>query len=525
MKKHFNFKALSSTVVFAFLSFGLLFAQEATVNNADTTDNSDSGFSSFADSSFGADNFSANDETTSAKVVIGGKASTDVRYYVDKIDKPDFSDLKDFLVATNPEFKLNLDYSGSSTEINSVLDFSVDSITKNFQDILDEFTLRLYQGDFVFEAGKSKVVWGKGDKLHVVDNFNANDYSDFVIPDYIDRRLGEVMFRGIWNSPSGAFRAEAVYTPTMTADRFNTSGNWVPDSYNTMLSLCKEVQANRLATALATKDGTVGTPAYQAALANYLNVLNEVNNFSAEDIYPNTKLLKYGQAGLRLTGSVASFDWGVSYYYGHYKTPSVNLSDYIASSIANSGVSSELPTLAYDKLQVFGLEFGGVAGPVNYRSEFAYNLTDDIAGDDLWVKNNSIAWLGGFDVNIPLNNLNFNFQATCSYVLNNDKIGSGAKASYKQYDVDYNANGKYTKNKLVFNLSDSYFHENLTSEVSAIWGIENNECLIIPKISYKIKDDFTTTLKAVWIYSKEAAGEFYSFNDESFIQFGVSYNF
>lgn len=518
MKKTLNNK-LIFTIAFCFVSFGLLFAQASEATNDDL------GFSSFTDDAFSADSLSANEDNSASKVAIGGKASTDVRYYVDTIENPDFSDLKDFLVAANPDFKLNVDYSGSSTEINSVLNFSVDSLTNNYQDILDEFTMRLYQGDFIFEAGKSKVVWGKGDKLHVLDNFNANDYSDFVIPDYIDRRLGEVMLRGIWNSPSGAFRAEAVYTPTMTADRFNTSGNWVPDSYNTMVALCTEVQANRLAKALATKDGTIGTAAYQAALANYLSVLNDVNNFSADSIYPNTKSLKYGQAGLRLTGCVSSVDWGVSYYYGHYKTPSVNLSDYITSSFANSGTSYELPTLSYDQLQIFGLEFGGVAGPVNYRGEFAYNLTDDVAGDDPWVKNNSIAWLGGFDVNIPLNNLNFNFQATGSYVLNNDKIGTGEKAGYKKYDVDFNADDEYTKNKLVFNLSDSYFHENLTPEISVIWGIENNECLIMPKISYKIKDDFTATLKAAWIYSEESAGEFYSFNDESFVQVGVSYNF
>ena len=303
MKKTLNNK-LIFTIAFCFVSFGLLFAQASEATNDDL------GFSSFTDDAFSADSLSANEDNSASKVAIGGKASTDVRYYVDTIENPDFSDLKDFLVAANPDFKLNVDYSGSSTEINSVLNFSVDSLTNNYQDILDEFTMRLYQGDFIFEAGKSKVVWGKGDKLHVLDNFNANDYSDFVIPDYIDRRLGEVMLRGIWNSPSGAFRAEAVYTPTMTADRFNTSGNWVPDSYNTMVALCTEVQANRLAKALATKDGTIGTAAYQAALANYLSVLNDVNNFSADSIYPNTKSLKYGQAGLRLTGCVSSVDWG-----------------------------------------------------------------------------------------------------------------------------------------------------------------------------------------------------------------------
>ena len=84
------------------------------------------------------------------------------------------------------------------------------------EDIIDELIIRGYFLDnaLTVEGGKMKIVWGKGDKLHVLDNFNADDYTDFIVPDYIDRRISTPMFRVVYSQASAsALSLEGVFTP------------------------------------------------------------------------------------------------------------------------------------------------------------------------------------------------------------------------------------------------------------------------------------------------------------------------
>ena len=161
-------------------------------------------------------------------VTIGGSVEMNARVYVDQRDDDDdrlsFGEWK-----TNamPSGKLDFNYEGANSDLNIKLKFDQNSLTDYNWDILDEFTARAYVGNAQLEAGKMRVVWGKGDKVHVLDNFNANDYTDYIIPDYIDRRIAEPMLRFVYSTNSNV-KFEGVYTPMMTADRLATSGVWVP---------------------------------------------------------------------------------------------------------------------------------------------------------------------------------------------------------------------------------------------------------------------------------------------------------
>ena len=59
-------------------------------------------------------------------------------------------------------------------------------------------------------------------------DFNADDYSDFIIPDYLDRRISTPMIRGVYSLPFANMNIEAVYTPLLPVDRFATNGRWTP---------------------------------------------------------------------------------------------------------------------------------------------------------------------------------------------------------------------------------------------------------------------------------------------------------
>ena len=437
-------------------------------------------------------------------ISLNGDASLAGRVYVDRRDDGN-SRLKvgDFPTAVFPSLKLGIAYSGASTDFSGTIKLDRTSLGGGYYtDILDEFTARVYvNGNLQLEAGKMKVVWGKGDKLHVLDNFNANDYTDYIIPDYIDRRIAEPMFRAVYTT-DGGIKFEGIYTPTMTGDRYASSGVWIPGK------MTKAV--NMLNAMLGGEDD------------------NEKIRLS--DLkYPDTFAFKYGQAGIRSTFTLGPVDLGVSYYYGHNKQVSVDLSPILAE-IAAGQPPTELPKLRYDRMQVFGLEAAAVLWKFNTRAEFAYNLTADTAGDDPWVKNNSIGWVVGFDIDLPLHNVNVNLQNQGSYVLRNDKIDDNTKkmvatTGSKVSDGDYDADGRYSNNKLVLAVTDSWDHEKTKLDVKAIWGIERGDVIVLPKLTRTLLDGFDVSLSGMFIWCKDENSEFDGWQHNSFVTVGARYQF
>lgn len=527
------------------------------------------------------------EEQETPKVEVGGKVSVDARAYVDqrktkqvvnwidrKIEeKEERYSFGEYKTEANPAAKLNFTYSGLSSDLDLKLKFDGNSLGEYKWDMLDEFTARAYVGNAQFEAGKMRVVWGKGDKLHVLDNFNANDYTDYIIPDYIDRRIAEPMLRAVYSTNSN-IKVEGIYTPMMTADRLASGGVWQPKATKSLTTEVTKLITARLSAALAANDGAT---------------LAELSSFSADDLYPDTNQFKYGQAGVRTTFTVGSVDLGFSYYYGHNKQPSANLQslfeagaaaemtnkinqfasvpavaqiisdklglgtpaalknyvDGVNNYLATFQAKADVPELEYDQLQVFGFEAAGILfGRLNSRLEVAYNLTKDIAGDDPWVHNNSIGWVAGFDIDLPIHNVNLNVQNNGKYVLNNDKIGKEMftpfassdtfrytlidflfRTSYEQYDVDYDPSGCYTNNKVVVDITDTWRHEKIKLDLKGIYGIERGDLLIMPTLSFIIKDDWQLDLSGLYIWCKDTDSEFDGWERNSFAQIGVSYQF
>lgn len=466
----------------------------------------------------------------------GGSGGVSARAWIDTVDG--YGSFEDIGSRTKtdyfPFFNLNAAYSVDRADFEAKLKFNKNSLGDYKWDMLDELTARLYAGDWVIEGGKMRVVWGKGDKLHVVDNFNANDYTDFVIPDYIDRRIAEPMFRVIYNSPlSVNLRIEGIVTPVMTADRFAKSGEWSPFKMAKISGIVRDT----LGYNLRKKLGAIktSTPADTGkTIKKYTDYLSQVNgiNSNPESLYPDTAALEYAQAGLRATATLGSVDVGLSYYYGHNKQLSVNMKNYLSSY---TSALRDLPEFSYDKLQVFGIEAAAAIWRFNVRAEGAYNMTDDFAGDKPWVHNNSIAWLFGFDIDIPVSNLNLNVQECGKHILKSSAIGSYGTYP-KEYDVDYDSDGIYVSDKLVINLSDKYLNDKLTAECSCIIGIENKEVAVFPKISWNVYGGFSLILSGAYIHADDEDGEFYNFTayqsagsvktrDKAFAEFAVKYDF
>jgi hypothetical protein len=532
------------------------------------------------------------EESSTPTLTWNGEAGVDGRMWLDTENGYDkANDVANSATEADAYLKLEMNYSGENTDLNGKIKLDSASIKDNPEDVIDEFTARGYFGNWQIEAGKMKTVWGKGDKLHVLDNFNANDYTDFIFPEYIDRRIAEPMVKIAW-VPSYAgdlvsnIKVEGVYTPMMTADRFATSGQLVPytqtaltgsvtekvetamSSYLTPFVTAELTAQSVMAEAKAT-DFTDSTKAgafiskYAATLVPYgLDTLNPaetlesaIHNYVAKTksdsitaqtkalmnasgissdptaLYADTHNIRYGQAGLRVTGTVGSFDLGASYYYGHYKQPTVDygkVDSYIENVINGTGVSDDDKFIDYDELQVFGLEAAFLVWKFNTRWEFAYNLTRDFDGTNPYIKNNSIAWVGGFDMDLPIHNVNINIQETGKLILKNDEVDKLGAIG----DTDYNSDGKYTNNQLVINISDKWLNEKLTTECTTIYGIECKEWCVQPKVSYNVVDGLTFTARGAYIYADNANGQFYNFTAENtkhhrkaFVQLSAKYQF
>lgn len=488
---------------------------------------------------FGFDDTESAAEAKSAPE-FGGSGGVSARAWIDTVDG--YGSFEDIGSRTKtdyfPFFNLNAAYSVDRADFEAKLKFNKNSLGDYKWDMLDELTARLYAGDWVIEGGKMRVVWGKGDKLHVVDNFNANDYTDFVIPDYIDRRIAEPMFRVIYNSPlSVNLRIEGIVTPVMTADRFAKSGEWSPFKMAKISGIVRDTLGYNLGMKLREIKMATTLDAAKDAITEYTAYLSQVNgiNSNPESLYPDTAALEYAQAGLRATATLGSVDVGLSYYYGHNKQLSVNMKNYLSGYNPTLKHSTNLPEFSYDKLQVFGVEAAAAIWRFNVRAEGAYNMTDDFAGDKPWVHNNSIAWLFGFDIDIPVSNLNLNVQECGKHILKSSAIGSYGTYP-KEYDVDYDTDGIYVSDKLVINLSDKYLNDKLTAECSCIIGIENKEVAVFPKISWNVYGGFNLILSGAYIHADDEDGEFYNFTayqsggsvktrDKAFAEFAVKYDF
>ena len=490
---------MKKTKAIAALIGALCFTLPYFAHAQDALDFGSADFGSDVSDDFGG----ASQGAKSAGLSVGGEAKIDFRYYVDSRnsdgDNKSFSDWDTYI---KPKGKIELAYEGSKTEADVKFAFNKDVIADYPFDIIDEMTLRAYLGNFVLEGGKMKVVWGKGDKLHVLDNFNANDYTDFIIPDYIDRRIAEPMVRLVWNAPKdvgivNSLRVEGVYAPFMTADRYG-SGMWQPAEMSAL-----KAKMTKAATQIISN---ASTPQEQTKMLSHANSLS--NN-----LYPNLYRLKYGQAGVRATATLGTWDVGLSYYTGRSKKASVNaakLRSYVETYLKTGNAAEGDKFIDYDRLHVFGAEGAKTFGGFNFRAEAAYTMTNDVAGTDAAVRNNSLGWVFGFDKDLPLDNLNVNVQTIGTYVINNGGVRDNGAL-----DVDYNANGSYTNDKIVVNISDSWNHEKIKAELS-----------VMPQITWNVADSFDIIASGLFIHAFDKdKSEFPAFRRNSFAQLGMKYTF
>lgn len=520
---------MKRTKILALLATAAFLSSFATAQDMDFGDDFGSDFGGDFGDSASSSSFAA------TALSVNGEAQVNFRAYVDDEGTSGLP-IDEWNTWVDPKGKLGLNYSNDSVSADVKFALSKDIITDYKADIIDELTLEAYLGNFVIQAGKMKVVWGKGDKLHVIDNFNANDYKDFLIPDYIDRRISEPMVRVLYNAPNdaGPFtsnRFEFIWTPFMTADRYAASGRWIPTQVKELEKKLKDIatgsisntvkalEENRTKLAVA-KTGYTNAETSAEKKAEYAAKMQEAQENLTALNYPDLYQLKYMQAGARFTTTTGSWDWGLSYYFGRDKRASFDykkMEETYVQKYLEGTAEEDDKFIDYDFLQVFGIEAAKTFGAYNFRAEAAYNLTKDVAGDDPKVHNNSLAWVFGFDRDLPVSELNFNLQTQGKFVLNHDEIKDSGDTESGTYKTD---------NKLVLNISDNLAHGKLKPEVSAIYGFEHFDLIIMPKVTWYVSDGLEFSASGMYMQSFiESRSEFGNWHNNSFVQIAAKYTF
>ncbi len=473
-----------------------------------------SAFAGYAQNSF----FNTNKKTGGkSPISVSGKIDTGSRYMINPdalkgINVKNSSDLKT-LLNTIPLYPyaqtvLNFKYSGDETK--AVINLN-NNINDNFNSItgkIDEAYIRFFFSPIDILAGYTKVVWGKGDGMHVIDRLNANDYRDFINQDYLGRRVSELMLKlGVAAGETGYF--EFVYEPVFTPDLYPETGTWFPAQASKLQNQVSAAVAKLVADTYNSTYQSVLSATGGSVQAAGLAASAAAQQKQNEDhfILPDTDTLLYSQFAGRYTFSAAGVDLGFSDYFGFLRDPIID-----TSSLESKGTV----IISYDRVNTFGLEASTVFLGFNTWMEAAYNLTSDYNNNEPMVHNNSIQYLAGLDRNLPIHNLYMNIQIIGSYILGSGKIENG--------DIEYKSDGIYTGNTLAWSVSDTFFNELLKLEFDGAYNFEHQDYMLRPKADFAVTDD----LHLIALYTSfngNADTDFGQYKNNDFAEIKFVYTF
>ncbi len=427
-----------------------------------------------------------------------------------------FSD--DGEINENLKGNLEISYPGRTHEFKFLLDFQPGAVEEVE---VDELYYRYYGDKYNILLGKNRPIWGKGDQLHVVDNLNGEDMSDFINQEYKERQIGEEMIKVDRYFRGGNANLEFVYAPNFTPNRLANDpdsrlGNWV---INPFAAQSEDLTLSNLA-AITGQTET--------------EVISQVeDSIEAED----------NQFALRFTDSRGGTDYGFSYYNGYLREPSYDMrafSGFETKINKNPTTIKELKNnqnllndtlntadMQYDEVDVFGFELARVIADINSRFELAYYRTDDTDGNDPTVRNNKIAWVIGGDRDLPISNLNLNLQFTGEKILDDDQIENNVLPTERgpeNIDLQYDEDGDYTTNRAVLVLEDSYQNEKIIPELSWVYNLNDGDYTLEAAVDYELKQDLVLTVSHK-IFEGDEGTTFGQFENNDYSSLSINYSF
>jgi hypothetical protein len=269
-------------------------------------------------------------------------------------------------------------------------------------------------------------------------------------------------------------KLEAVFLPSFEGVRVATEGPWKPKAIDALDSRLSAVAASGAASAQGS---------------------------TYADLEGDYSSLRYYQPGGRFTTSSGSMDWGFQYFYGLLPRPAVVYAPPVSFSVS------------HERYHQAGADFAAVVAGLNLRAELAGNFTEDLSGDDPYIRNPSLPFSLGFDRDLVAG-VSLNLQYAGSVRLKDDGIRA-------PYDVEAGSDALSTRVTAV--LSQSLFKDRVAWEITALWGVQDSDWLVKPSLAYRMGDaEFEF---AAGIFGGDSSGELGQYRDSSYLKVGMKYAF
>ncbi|PKL21920.1 MAG: hypothetical protein CVV48_05530 [Spirochaetae bacterium HGW-Spirochaetae-4] len=410
-------------------------------------------------------------------------------------------------VETPSSILARIESSSPASEFTLALRLSPEIVANKPIRIIDEATLRTYWGDTVeLTVGMTKVVWGKGDSLRLLDVVNPHDYSDPFNTDIEGRKIAQALIKVDWRTGMVS-KLEAVYVPFFQGDYLPLEGIWAPKAFTDMRAeiwdgfysgAYNTNHAILIAAGIA--DPAAATIAASQSSAQADTLMDQLL------LYPDTKSLEWGQGGLRYTDSFKGVDIGMQYYTGFLRTPAINADPAVLAATQHL-------VLSYNRYHQIGVDSAFALGPYNIRAEAAWHQTYDPKGTDPLIRNPFASMVLGVDR--AFGAVSLNLQALGTWITNLDQVNN-------VYDIES------TSHKLSGTVMGQlgYTMKNGKMEVTLAGAaaIPDLNWMLVPGFTITPVDDVTLSLNG-YFFGGDSNGQFGQYHARKFLEFKAAYAF
>jgi len=356
-------------------------------------------------------------------------------------------------------FDWKLDYGKGNVALYVNPVFDYNALDDNLDISLRQGYMDIYFDNFDLRIGKQQIIWGKADGVFITDVISPRDLSEFILPDFEEIRIGTNAIKFDYYLGNSTF--EAVWIPTFESTILPEENSiWAPKMPNFTMPV------------------------------NYDYTYTEVENKLSE----SEIAFKYSYLG-----SAIDFELMAAYMWD----------DNPAMHIFLQPDSTLLIKPEYHRLPLAGASFSKAVGGAVIRGEAAYYFEKRFAAEDLTfnrVKDKDYAhYLIGYDHNWF--GMNVSFQFIQEYILD--------------YENDI-SNDEFTST-MTFLVTEDFLRETLRLEFFSYYGINNEDALLRPKISYDLADGFEVQLGANIFVGEE--GNFGQYDENDMLFMKVRYDF
>ncbi|MEA2103700.1 MAG: DUF1302 family protein [Candidatus Cloacimonadota bacterium] len=363
-------------------------------------------------------------------------------------------------------FNWKLEYGKGNAALFANPVFAYSGIEKELDIILRQAYLDLYFDDFDLRIGKQQIIWGKADGVFITDGISPRDLSEFILPDFDEIRIGINAVKLDYYLGNSTF--EAV---------------WIPTFQPTIIPDTNSVWSPKL-------------PEFP------IPVSFDNSNTEVENKLSNSEVaFKYSYLG-----SFIDFELMTAYLWDD--NPAMHIHPQVNDTSAV--IKSE-----YHRLPLVGASFSKAVGGAVVRGESAYYFDKRFAINfpsyfqnfppDGLQKKDYLHYLWGYDHNWF--DVNVSLQLIQEYILD--------------YDDDISKD-EFTST-VTFLASKTFLNETLQLDIFAYYGINDENALLRPKISYDFSDGFNLLLGMNLFLGDE--GNFGQYNENDMVYLKVRYDF